>query len=399
MKSLKYILLTCVFIGMCSVVHGAFPYTPAYTVSSGNTITADHYNSANSTHINNNIPESIDDYSANATEMGTVVDPYPSGVVSLAPTLAGELERLRYQILEIQKVLDPTATLWYGDVSDSLFLGEKASAGADVAAFGQYWIKTATPNQAWFTDDAGSDFQIATLTGTETFSNKTLTSPVLTTPVLGTPSSGDISSCTGGPTLTSPVFNTGVSGTAIKDEDTMSSDSSSHLATQQSIKAYVDTQVTGIVTNSAFSVHRNAVATTYNFASTIAKKIRFTTEDYDTNSDFAIDAADTDSGGVLSRFTPTVAGKYLLIVGILTSSNLNDQTWYEPLIYKNGSLEKSVRLRMSGTASSGAILTATVEANGSTDYFEAWYNGNTAGNTNLSGAVDGTFFQGSKIQE
>lgn len=41
-------------------------------------------------------------------------------------------------------------------------------------------------------------------------------------------------------TLTSPVLNTGVSGTAIKDEDDMASDSATHLATQQSIKAYVD---------------------------------------------------------------------------------------------------------------------------------------------------------------
>ena len=45
-------------------------------------------------------------------------------------------------------------------------------------------------------------------------------------------------------TLTSPVLNTGVSGTAVKDEDNMASDSDTHLATQQSIKAYVDSQVT-----------------------------------------------------------------------------------------------------------------------------------------------------------
>ena len=45
-------------------------------------------------------------------------------------------------------------------------------------------------------------------------------------------------------TLTSPVLNTGVSGTAIKDEDNMASDSATHLATQQSIKAYVDASVT-----------------------------------------------------------------------------------------------------------------------------------------------------------
>lgn len=41
-------------------------------------------------------------------------------------------------------------------------------------------------------------------------------------------------------TLTSPVINTGVSGTAILDEDNMASDSATKLATQQSIKAYVD---------------------------------------------------------------------------------------------------------------------------------------------------------------
>jgi len=45
-------------------------------------------------------------------------------------------------------------------------------------------------------------------------------------------------------TLTSAVLNTGVSGTAILDEDNMASDSNTQLATQQSIKAYVDSQVT-----------------------------------------------------------------------------------------------------------------------------------------------------------
>jgi hypothetical protein len=44
-------------------------------------------------------------------------------------------------------------------------------------------------------------------------------------------------------TLTSPVINTGVSGSAILDEDDFASDSDTKLATQQSIKAYVATQV------------------------------------------------------------------------------------------------------------------------------------------------------------
>ena len=47
-------------------------------------------------------------------------------------------------------------------------------------------------------------------------------------------------------TLTSPVLNTGVSGSAVKDEDDMASNSATHLATQQSIKAYVDAEVSSI---------------------------------------------------------------------------------------------------------------------------------------------------------
>ena len=57
---------------------------------------------------------------------------------------------------------------------------------------------------------------VTTLSGTQTLTNKT---------------------------LTTPIINGTVSGTAIKDEDNMASDSNTHLATQQSIKAYVDSSV------------------------------------------------------------------------------------------------------------------------------------------------------------
>ena len=63
---------------------------------------------------------------------------------------------------------------------------------------------------------------LMTIDGTQTMTNKTLTSP----------------------TLTSPVFNTALSGTAVKDEDGMDSNSATALATQQSIKAYIDNQIT-----------------------------------------------------------------------------------------------------------------------------------------------------------
>jgi|3_EtaG_2_1085321.scaffolds.fasta_scaffold07601_4 hypothetical protein len=41
-----------------------------------------------------------------------------------------------------------------------IFLKEQAEADADVAGSGQIWVNTATPNELWFTDDAGTDFQL-----------------------------------------------------------------------------------------------------------------------------------------------------------------------------------------------------------------------------------------------
>ena len=88
---------------------------------------------------------------------------------------------------------------------------------------------------------------------TDTLTNKTLTTPVISsisnTGTITLPTSTDTlvgratTDTLTNKTLTSAVLNGTISGTSIKDEDNMSSDSASHLATQQSIKAYVDSQV------------------------------------------------------------------------------------------------------------------------------------------------------------
>ena len=84
-------------------------------------------------------------------------------------------------------------------------------------------VVQAQPHSAGVTNNltlpAGSDQELVGASATQTLTNKTFTSPVL---------------------------NTGISGTAIKDEDTMSSNSATHLATQQSIKAYVDAEVASV---------------------------------------------------------------------------------------------------------------------------------------------------------
>ena len=55
-----------------------------------------------------------------------------------------------------------------------VFMSEQAAADADVAGDGQWWVKNDVPNTPWFTNDAGTDFQLATLAGTETLTNKTI---------------------------------------------------------------------------------------------------------------------------------------------------------------------------------------------------------------------------------
>ena len=124
------------------------------------------------------------------------------------------------------------------------------------------------------------DSTVATLTGAQTLTNKTITAPIATSILLSDSnlifegSTADAHETTltvvdptadrtislpnatdtlvglattdtlTNKTLTSAVLNSTISGTSIKDEDTMSSDSATHLATQQSIKAYVDTKIT-----------------------------------------------------------------------------------------------------------------------------------------------------------
>jgi len=86
-------------------------------------------------------------------------------------------------------------------------------------------------NGGTVTIPSGADTLVAR-TSTDTLTNKTLTSA----------------------TLTSPVINTAISGTAFKDEDNMSSDSATSVASQQSIKSYVDTQVATIPTGDITAV-------------------------------------------------------------------------------------------------------------------------------------------------
>ena len=116
---------------------------------------------------------------------------------------------------------DPTAdrTITFFNATDTLV--GKATTDTLTNKSIDFETNTLTGSLAEFNSALQSN-SFTSLTGTETLTNKTLTSP----------------------TLTSAVLNTAVSGSAVLDEDDMNSNSATKLATQQSIKAYVDATVT-----------------------------------------------------------------------------------------------------------------------------------------------------------
>ena len=99
---------------------------------------------------------------------------------------------------------------------------------------------TVSIQNAFVFEGATDDAHETTLTTVDPTADRTVRLPNAT----GTIVLQDTTDTLTNKTITSAVLNTAVSGSAILDEDNMASDSATQLATQQSIKAYVDAQVT-----------------------------------------------------------------------------------------------------------------------------------------------------------
>ena len=112
-----------------------------------------------------------------------------------------------------------------------------------------------------------------------------------------------------------------------------------------------------------------------NVSDSTVTKAQFDTEDFDTNSNY-----DTST----YRFKPTTAGKYFLYARsrFFDDSDTNVIFSTELRIYKNGSNIARQQTRLSGTDGSQSTffnvqntesVSAIVEANGSSDYFEIFW--------------------------
>lgn len=95
-------------------------------------------------------------------------------------------------------------------------------------------------------EGATADAFETTLTVVDPTADRTVSLPDATDTLVGKATIDTLTNKTlTAPTLTSPVLDTAVSGTAVLDEDDMASDSATQIATQQSIKAYIDGQIAG----------------------------------------------------------------------------------------------------------------------------------------------------------
>jgi hypothetical protein len=107
------------------------------------------------------------------------------------------------------------------------------------------------------------------------------------------------------------------------------------------------------------------------------QKLVFDTEEFDTNSCFAS-----------NRFTPNVAGYYMITAAATYDSSYEDYPTIS--IYKNGSIFKEVY--SSYYYGQGLIISSLISMNGTTDYVEAyWY---SPGSNTLRGTQQTQYFQG-----
>tara|TARA_R110000803_G_scaffold138959_2_gene205639 strand:+ start:799 stop:1299 length:501 start_codon:yes stop_codon:yes gene_type:complete len=114
-----------------------------------------------------------------------------------------------------------------------------------------------------------------------------------------------------------------------------------------------------------------------------ATKVQFDSELFDTDSCY--------DNSTNYRFTPNVAGKYLLTAGI-TFTALNDQKQAIIYFYKNGTNVGFLRnINAKTTANLSITYTIIVDANGTSDYFEVFAyqdNGNSRDLTGNSGSLN-----------
>lgn len=168
-------------------------------------------------------------------------------------------------------------------------------------------------------------------------------------------------------------------------------------AADNTAKIATDQYVTTAVSN--FGANRNQpyfsafLSANQSFTAGTPTKIAFNTKNFDSGTYY--DAVTN------FRYTPLIAGKYLVTVQLTAQGVSSAVNQYAPVaayIYKNGSqlLVSSGQLYFFAgglTLGQSANITAIVPMNGTTDFLEGWGNVSTVGSTLFNGGSTLTFIQ------
>jgi hypothetical protein len=133
----------------------------------------------------------------------------------------------------------------------------------------------------------------------------------------------------------------------------------------------------------AFAAYQSTAQSLSNAVNT---KITFTTEEFDTNSNFAS-----------STFTPTVAGYYQInsVIGINGTAGNN----YIILLFKNGSeFKRGNQIAVNPAGITCLVLSCLVYANGTTDTFDIYGYQNSSLSQNTVNNAAQTYFNGSMVR-
>ncbi len=360
---------------------------------SGETLTASDLNAEFDNILNNLDPDNIEDASANATAMQATADPYPGGSESLATNLRGELQRLRYVLKQVtgqsQWYIDPTVSIenlydGYGD-----FKTITNANSPYTAALTDYHISCDTSSGAITVNlpvasntgkiyvikksDSSANAVTIDADGTETIDGNVTYTLSNQYDFVVLQSSGTewkiIAGFSHNPTLP---------GQPRISDFTNAQHDHSNAANGGSL----------VLPPHAFSVHRNGVNQT--ISSGAYTKVQFTTEEFDTSNEF--------DNATNYRFTPTVAGKFLLTAGAYLDTDANTNTPFKVIIYKNGSVYKEgYDYAIATTGRAGVTVSVVVDVSVG-DYFEVYVRHDTGASEDIAGRSESTFFTGCLIR-
>jgi hypothetical protein len=219
------------------------------------------------------------------------------------------------------------------------------------------------------------DSTVATLTGTQTLTNKTLTSPTMTAPVLGTPASGNLANCT------FPTLNQNTTGTAANVTGTVAiaNGGTGQTTAAAAITALAGTQVSGQYlrsngTATALSAIQAADVPTLN-QNTTGSAATLTTTRTLWGQNFNGGASVT--GALSSVTTLSMSGQLTNMVAIGTA----------PLVITSTTRVANLNVDTAGTADNSTNIGVTEDTTTNADYFPVWVTSNTG---NLPARVSST---------